>query len=50
MAALLKEIGFAVITAIDLDRAGFELKLREFGSALNDAGVALFFYAGHSAR
>jgi formylglycine-generating enzyme required for sulfatase activity len=47
MAALLKEIGFAVITAIDLDRAGFELKLREFGSALNDAGVALFFYAGH---
>ena len=31
----------------DLNKRDMEIKIREFGRKLDDAGLALFFYAGH---
>jgi uncharacterized caspase-like protein len=36
-----------VVAGLDLDKRGMEDKLREFGRKLGNAGLALFFYAGH---
>jgi hypothetical protein len=47
MAAALKEVGFAVLLGLDLDKRGFDTKMREFGQALAQADAGLFFYAGH---
>ncbi len=47
MASALSDLDFDVITGIDLDKRGFDGKLREFSRALAGADVALFFYAGH---
>jgi hypothetical protein len=47
MAAALKEVGFAVLVGLDLDKRGFDAKMREFGQALAQADAGLFFYAGH---
>ena len=47
MAAALRRIGFDVVEGRDLDKRGMEAKIIEFGRKLDDANLALFFYAGH---
>jgi hypothetical protein len=47
MAAALKKRGFQVIEGLDLDKASFERKVRDFSDALSRAKVGVFFYAGH---
>ena len=41
---------FVVIEGIDLDKASFIAKLREFAQASKGAEIALFFYAGHGVQ
>jgi hypothetical protein len=48
MARALTEAGFEVIAGLDLDKRAFDVKVRDFARALNNADVALFFYAGHA--
>lgn len=47
IAKALTAAGFEVILGLDLDKPGFDGKVRDFASALDGADVALFFYAGH---
>jgi Caspase domain len=47
MAKALAEVGFEVILGLDLSKSGFDGKVRDFARALENADVALFFYAGH---
>jgi uncharacterized caspase-like protein len=47
MAKALTEVGFTVIHGLDVDKRGFDGKVRDFTRALDNADVALFFYAGH---
>ena len=47
MAAALKAVGIEVILGLDLDKRGFDLKVRDFARALSDAETGIFFYAGH---
>jgi Caspase domain len=44
----LRDLGFDVVVGIDLDNRGMRDKVREFGSALRGADVAMLFYAGHA--
>lgn len=43
----LKALGFEVHTGLDLDKAAFDAKVRDFSSSLETADVAILFYAGH---
>ena len=43
----LRSLGFKVIEAHDLDKAGMDRAIREFADALSTAKVGLFYYAGH---
>jgi hypothetical protein len=43
----LKTRGFQVIDGLDLDKAAFDRKVRDFATALSGADVGVFFYAGH---
>ncbi len=47
IATSLGNLGFDVVTGIDLDQRGMQRALREFSEALVGSDVALFFYAGH---
>ncbi len=47
VAAVLKQYGFEVVLGLDLDKAGFEAKIRQFVQALKGADAGVFFYAGH---
>ena len=47
VAASLRRVGFEVFEGIDLDMAGSQELLRNFAYALEEAELALFFYAGH---
>ena len=47
IAAALRRLGFVVIEAVDQDKTGMQLLLREFARELQDADTSLFFYAGH---
>jgi tetratricopeptide (TPR) repeat protein len=47
MAASLRKLGFDVIEGHDLDRREMENKIREFGRKIENADLALFYYAGH---
>ena len=47
MAAALKGLGIEVILGLDLDRRGFDTRLRSFSRALADADVGILYYAGH---
>jgi uncharacterized caspase-like protein len=47
MGGALKQVGFAVLLGLDLDKRTFDGKIHEFAQVLNDADTALFFYAGH---
>jgi uncharacterized caspase-like protein len=53
IAATLKSLGFELIgdgAQTDLDRAGFEKVIREFGAKLSGSEVGLFYYAGHGVQ
>lgn len=43
----LKRHGFSVMSGFDLDKPAFDAKVLEFATALENAEVGLFFYAGH---
>lgn len=47
IAAVLRRLGFEVIEGVDLDKRAMSNTIRKFSSALNEADVALFYYAGH---
>jgi formylglycine-generating enzyme required for sulfatase activity len=47
MAATLKKLGFDVTLGLDLDQPQFAATVDRFARQLDDADVALFFYAGH---
>jgi hypothetical protein len=50
MSDTLLSLGFFVVgggAQLDLDKAGFDGALQQFGSELTGADVALFYYAGH---
>ncbi len=47
MAAALTQVGFTVVHGFDVDKRGFDAKVRDFARALDQADVAVFFYAGH---
>ena len=47
VAAALRQLGFEVLLGVDLDQQQFARKIDEFGRALDQADVALFYYAGH---
>jgi len=47
MAKALTEAGFEVTLGLDLDRRGFDEKLRTFARSLDGADTAVLFYAGH---
>jgi hypothetical protein len=47
IAQALRKLGFLVVEGRDLDRRAMEEKVREFGRELDNAALALFFYAGH---
>jgi len=48
VAASLKKIGFEPTLHLDLDKAGFEKAMLEFGRSVLTADVALVYYAGHA--
>jgi hypothetical protein len=47
VSSALKKRGFEVIDGLDLDKAAFDRKVRDFATALSGADVGVFFYAGH---
>ncbi len=47
VAAKLRALGFDVIEGLDLEKRAMEVHIRDFGNAIEDADVALFYYAGH---
>ena len=47
MAAMLRRLGFDVVTATDLNREGLFDQIGVFQERARDADVSLFFYAGH---
>jgi hypothetical protein len=50
IAATLQSVGFQLIggkAQTDLDRAGLERAIRQFGSELAGGSIGLFYYAGH---
>jgi uncharacterized caspase-like protein len=47
MATALKEAGFEVILGVDVDKRTFDQRIRNFAALLENADVAIFFYAGH---
>jgi uncharacterized caspase-like protein len=47
MAEILKTAGFTTILGLDVDKRGFDMKVREFARALEQADDGVLFYAGH---
>ena len=47
ISAMLRNLGFEVLTGTNLNRDGMGERLSKFAAAAEDADVALFFYAGH---
>src|SRR5262249_34559336 len=47
ISALLKDAGFAVLLGLDLDKAAFDAKVRQFSQVLPQADAGVLFYAGH---
>lgn len=48
IANMLRQVGFQVISGVDLNRQAMGDRLADFSTAAADADVALFFYAGHA--
>jgi uncharacterized caspase-like protein len=50
IAETLQAVGFALVggkAQLDLDKQAFDVTVQDFGNAIQDAEVALFYYAGH---
>jgi hypothetical protein len=47
MADAFKELGITVVLGLDLDKRGFDDKVRAFSRAVTGADAAILFYAGH---
>ncbi len=47
ISALLRSLGFEVVTGTNLNRDGMGTSMSKFATAADGADVALFFYAGH---
>lgn len=47
MAAVLRDLGFTVVTGTNTNKVEFDQKVRDFARAVRTAKVAAFFYAGH---
>ena len=47
MAVVLRKLGFHVLDSFDLDKAAFDIKVRDFAAALQGAEAGVFFFAGH---
>ena len=47
VAAALKKSGFEVVSAIDVDRVGFDKALEKFVRSLGGADMSVFYYSGH---
>ncbi|TIL67164.1 caspase family protein [Mesorhizobium sp.] len=47
MTAKLKDLGFEVVTGLDLDLARMRVTIRNFIKKLDRADIALFYYSGH---
>lgn len=47
VAERLSELGFKVVLGLDLDKVGFDAKVRDFAHELDGADSAILFYAGH---
>lgn len=47
MAATMRELGFTVVTATNVNKVDFDQKVRDFARALRSAKIGMFFYAGH---
>ena len=47
MSKKLSDLGFEVVSGLDLDLRGMRNKVREFVRKLENSDVALFYYAGH---
>jgi uncharacterized caspase-like protein len=45
--ALLKQLGFEVVLGVDLDESGMRRELQAFSAKLDNATVALVYFAGH---
>ncbi len=53
ISAALREAGFELVgdgPQLDLDKAGLERAVQDFGNRLQGADVALFYYAGHGVQ
>ena len=53
MARTLRSLGFTLVgdgPQLDLDKAALDLTVQKFGSALQGADVAMFYYAGHGVQ
>jgi TPR repeat protein len=47
VAEALKKSGFEVVSAIDVDRIGFDQALQKFVRSLGGADMSVFYYSGH---
>ena len=47
ISSALKDAGFDVVLGIDVDKRDFDARIRSFTELLENADVAIFFYAGH---
>ena len=47
VAAALKKSGFEVITAVDVDRQGFDVAMEKFVRSMNGADLSVFYFSGH---
>ena len=48
IATALQDQGFEVLLGLDLDKRGFDGKVRDFSRVLSEADAGIFFYAGHA--
>jgi uncharacterized caspase-like protein len=48
IAAALRTRGFEVMEGLDLNKDGMDRKVRDFASALHEADIGVFYYAGHA--
>jgi uncharacterized caspase-like protein len=48
VSAALKRLGFKTMVSLDADRNGMEKAVEDFAAEVEDADVALFYYAGHA--
>ena len=47
ISSALKSAGFEVILGVNVDKREFDTRIRNFAALLENADVAIFFYAGH---